>query len=60
MAKQLFRMRTNHKIVVQKLGEGFERKGACVKFPAVFYVDRKGELASRSAGEFERMFERCE
>ena len=57
MAKQIFRKKTNHRVVVEKLCEGFERRGEAIKFPAVFYVDRNGEMASRATPEFEIMFE---
>lgn len=57
MKKQVFRKKSDHTVVVEKIGEGYERKGEAIKFPAVFYVDRKGELASRPTAEFDLKFE---
>lgn len=53
----MYRLKSNPKIVVEKLGEGFQRMGATVKFRAVTYRDRKGNVDSRAVAEFESLFE---
>lgn len=57
MAAKMFRLKTNPEIVVEKIGEGFQRMGAKVKFRAVTYKDKEGNLDSRSPDEFSRLFE---
>ena len=59
MPNQLYRLKSNHKIIVRVIGNGFFRAGAKVKFRTVSYVDRDGSLDTRSENEFELMFERC-
>ena len=57
---QMYRLKDDPKVVVEKLGEGFQRMGATVKFRAVAYRDKQGHIDSRSCSEFERMFEPCQ
>lgn len=54
---KMYRLKTNPKIVVEKLGEGFMRHGAKMKFPSVTYKDAEGCIDQRSPQEFERLFE---
>lgn len=54
----MYRLKEDPKIVVEKLGEGYQRLGATVKFPAVTYRDKEGNVDSRHTAEFERIFER--
>lgn len=56
----MYRMKSQPDIVVEKIGEGFHRLGAKVKFHATSYRDKDGHLDSRRTEEFNRMFERCE
>lgn len=53
----MYRLKSDPRIVVEKLGEGFQRLGATVKFPAVSYRDRQGNVDSRQVAEFEQLFE---
>lgn len=55
----MYRLKSDPRVVVQKIGEGFQRMGAAVKFPAVTYRDKDGNHDSRPTKEFNRMFERC-
>lgn len=55
--KQLYRLRHNPKIVVEKIGEGFMRLSATMKFRSVSYRDAKGHVDARRAEEFAAMFE---
>lgn len=52
-------MKCDPKIIVRKIGDGFHRIGAKVKFATVTYCDREGNVDSRKADEFHRLFERC-
>ncbi len=56
----MYRSKHDPKIVVQKVGEGFIRMGAKVKFQSVSYLDAEGKTDSRPLAEFQQMFERCE
>ena len=57
----MFRLKSNPKLIVRKVAEGFHRIGSKLKTEAVCYVsEHDQEITMRAKPEFERLFERLE